>query len=242
MNNNERLFVALDVPECAQAIDLARQLTPLGVSFKIGMQLFYREGMPLVQQLQATGRRVFVDLKLHDIPNTVAHASESLVSQGVGFFNVHCLGGPEMMRAAAEAARKSARAANRAKPVVIGVTVLTSMPESQLRDALKIHESLDDYVVHLARLAQDSGLDGVVCSARETALLRKACGPDFLLVTPGIRPAGSAANDQSRVVTPADALAGGSDYLVIGRPITAADDPVAATQAILDEMNRVAVP
>lgn len=228
----ERLFVALDYPDAASALQTARTLAPLGVGFKLGMQLFYAGGLEILRPLQDLGSLLFVDLKLHDIPNTVAGAVTSLVRHGVTFLNVHTQGGPEMMRAAAEAARKSG------KPVkVIGVTMLTSLSHAHLPDFLLVRDkTLPDYVTHLARQAQACGLDGVVCSAREAAVLRQACGPDFLLVTPGIRPAGADVQDQARIVTPAQALRDGADYLVVGRPITGASDIIAATQRILDEM------
>ncbi len=234
----ERLMVALDVPTGADALRLAQTLQSLNVGLKLGMQLFYREGVTILSQLQALTPLLFVDLKLHDIPNTVASASESLVANGVQFFNVHTLGGGPMMRAAADRARTTAEALGRPKPLVIGVTVLTSHSVSQLQEQLRVGLSLEDYVVHLAWLAQESGLDGVVCSAQEAAKIRKACGPEFLLVTPGIRPVGSVTNDQSRIVTPSDAIQAGADYLVVGRPITQAPDPLQAAQAILEEMRQ----
>ena len=240
---SERLIVALDLPSGPEAIALAEQLRPLGVTFKVGMQLFYKEGMAVVRALQSTGQTsgssVFLDLKLHDIPNTVAQATVSLVSQGVRFFNVHATGGPDMMSASVKAAREAAAENQQPDPTVIAVTLLTSISPQQLHTALQVHSSVEDYVVHLARQAQDCGLQGVVCSPQEAPLIRKACGEDFLLITPGIRPLGSASGDQARVLTPAQAMAAGADYLVIGRPITAAPNPLQAAQAILDEMMAV---
>lgn len=233
----ERLFVALDCPDAASALALAERLAPLGVSYKIGLQLFYAEGMAVVRQLRQFGKTVFVDLKLHDIPNTVAGAVDSLVSQGVDFLNLHTQGGPEMMRAAVASAQQAATRLRQAPPKLIGVTLLTSLSEHALNEFLFVEGvSVGEYVQHLAMQAKKAGLDGVVCSAQEAPLIRAACGPDFLLVTPGIRPAGAGEQDQARVITPAQALQNGSDYLVIGRPITGASDPMAATQAILDEM------
>ncbi|MGE0199417.1 MAG: orotidine-5'-phosphate decarboxylase [Candidatus Melainabacteria bacterium] len=231
-----RLIVALDLPDAETALALARQIAPLGVTFKVGMQLFYETGPDLVRQLQAESGRVFVDLKLHDIPTTVAKATRSLMSHGVSFLNVHATGGQAMMSAAAEAAQAAAAEFSLPDPILLGVTVLTSMDQAQLNDWLRVPGKLSEQVVHLAKLSQQSGLQGVVCSAQEAPLIREACGPDFLLVTPGIRPAGSAADDQSRMLTPAQALQQGSDYLVVGRPITADGDPVAATSAILADM------
>jgi orotidine-5'-phosphate decarboxylase len=234
----ERLFVALDYPDAAAALAVAETLAPLGVSFKVGLQLFYADGMPLVRQLQAYGKTVFVDLKLHDIPNTVAGAVDSLVRQGVDFLNVHAQGGPEMLKAAVNAARGASGAAGKPTPKLIGVTLLTSLSEQHLREFLFVESaSVSEYVQHLALQTQKAGLDGVVCSAQEAALIRDVCGPDFLLITPGIRPAGAGEQDQSRVITPAQALKNGSDYLVVGRPITGAANPQDAARRILDEMH-----
>lgn len=233
----ERLFVALDVPNASQAVELAEQLAPLGVSFKVGMQLFYAEGIPVVKTLQTYGRPVFVDLKLHDIPNTVAESVRSLVRHGVTFLNVHAQGGAEMMRLAAKAAQEAAHELGQPMPQILGVTLLTSLGETQLREHLFVESaSVSEYVEHLARQAHRAGLQGVVCSAQEASALRKACGPDFLLVTPGIRPQGSETQDQARIVTAAQALQNGADYLVVGRPITTAGNPAAAARQILAEM------
>jgi orotidine-5'-phosphate decarboxylase len=233
----ERLFVALDYPDAASALAMAEKLAPLGVSYKLGLQLFYAEGISLLRQLQGYGKTVFVDLKMHDIPNTVAGAVDSLVRQGVDFLNIHTQGGPDMMSAAVEAARKAAEGMGRPAPKLIGVTMLTSLSEKHLREFLFVESaSVSEYVQHLALNAKRCGLDGVVCSAQEAPLIRQVCGPDFLLITPGIRPAGTGEQDQSRVITPAQALKNGSDYLVVGRPITAAPNPLSAAQAILDEM------
>ncbi len=234
-----QLIIALDVPSGEEAIALAEQLAPLGVGFKVGMQLFYAEGIGIVneiQSLQETANPVFVDLKLHDIPNTVAKAAESLITQGVGFFNVHCTGGKAMMKAAVEAARNRAQQLRQPKPTVIGVTVLTSWDADTFQQELKIASSTQGYAVHLAQLAQEAGLDGVVCSGQEAEKIRQVCGKEFLLVTPGIRPADSALNDQARILTPQAALAQGANRLVVGRPVTSAKNPVTAAQAILSEM------
>lgn len=237
MSVEERLFVALDYADVSSALALAERLAPLGVSYKIGLQLFYAEGMAVVHSLGQFGKTVFVDLKLHDIPNTVAGAVASLASQGVTFLNLHTQGGPEMMRAAVASAQQTANRLGQAPAKLLGVTLLTSLSEQTLNEFLFVEGvSVGEYVQHLALQAQKAGLHGVVCSAQEAPLIRAACGPDFLLVTPGIRPVGSGEQDQARVITPAQALQNGSDYLVIGRPITGASDPVAATQAILDEM------
>ncbi len=236
-----RLFVALDVPTAREALALAERLAPLGVGFKVGMQLFYAEGLPIVKALQGLTETVFVDLKLHDIPNTVAGATASLVAGGVNFLNVHAQGGVEMMRAAAHSARKTAHRLNVPPPRVIGVTLLTSLDEAALRDFLCVEGlGVAEYVGHLAAQARQAGLDGVVCSAREAAALRQAMGPDFLLVTPGIRPASATGgDDQARVVTAGDAIREGASHLVVGRPITGASNPRDAAERVLAEMSGV---
>jgi orotidine-5'-phosphate decarboxylase len=235
----ERLFVALDFPQAEPALALAEKLVPLGVSYKVGMQLFYAEGASILRRLNEYGKPVFVDLKLHDIPNTVAGAVDSLVRQGIGFLNVHAQGGPDMMKAAVEAAYRAASETGRPKPCLIAVTLLTSLSEAQLRSHLFVENaSVTEYVQHLALQAKQCGMDGVVCSAQEASAIRAVCGPDFMLVTPGIRPIDSSLQDQSRVITPAQALSNGADYLVIGRPITKAVDPLQAAESILDEMRK----
>jgi orotidine-5'-phosphate decarboxylase len=233
---SQRLIVALDFPDAKEALACADRLKPLGVTFKVGMQLFYQAGMALVDTLQADGNPVFLDLKLHDIPNTVEKATESLVSQGVTFFNVHAQGGPEMMTASVQAAKSMATEKHLADPTVIAVTLLTSLNQHQLTHHLQSTMSTTDYAVHLAQSAQQSGLQGVVCSAQEAQAIRNACGPEFILITPGIRPLGSDSQDQSRILTPQKAIEAGSTYLVVGRPITQAENPKEATARILDEM------
>jgi len=218
---SSNIIVALDYDNAAAALALSDNLDPALCRVKVGNELFTRAGPALVEQLQERGFDVFLDLKYHDIPNTVAAAVRSAADLGVWMVNVHAGGGTRMMIAAREAAEASAH-----KPLLIGVTVLTSMSESDLVE-LGHEQAPVDRVSQLAKLVFDSGLDGVVCSAEEATMLRQQCGPEFTLVTPGIRLAGDDAGDQRRVVTPADALAKGSDYLVIGRSITQAEDPVA---------------
>jgi orotidine-5'-phosphate decarboxylase len=220
------VFVALDVDTREEALHWVKLLSPLGFRFKVGMQLFYKEGLPLVQEIQQDYQtEVFVDLKLHDIPNTVAQSARQLAQAGVSFLNVHCLGGFEMMRGAAEAAK----AVNPAV-TVLGVTILTSHTPEGLAEDLKSSLNLTEMVAHLAGRAQAAGLDGVVCSPLEAPVLRGACGPDFLLVTPGVRPVGADVQDQARILTPQAALAAGASHLVVGRPITAAPDPLAVAR------------
>jgi orotidine-5'-phosphate decarboxylase len=231
-----QLIIALDFDSPQEAMKLVKQLAPLGVTFKVGMQLFYQAGMPFVQELKALGGGVFLDLKLHDIPNTVSKATAALVSQGINFLNVHAQGGPDMMEAAAQAGKDVALAQGTPEPLIIAVTLLTSLSPEQLQSALWVKENHQSYVQHLAQMAKSSGLGGVVSSAQEAALIRKACGPDFQIITPGIRPSGSEKNDQDRILTPSQAMAQGANYLVVGRPITQAPHPKNATESILEEM------
>ena len=230
-----RILVALDVDSRAKALAVADALRGTVAGYKIGKQLFTAEGPDIVRTLTSRGDRVFLDLKFHDIPNTVAGAIRSATATGAWMVNVHASGGSAMMRAAADAAR-AAEQAGATRPLVIGVTVLTSMDEGALAE-VGTSRGVMDQVVHLARLAQAAGLDGVVASPQEIVAIRRACGPDFVVVTPGIRPANQAGtDDQARTLTPAEAVAAGATYLVIGRPITAAANPRAAAEAIATEL------
>lgn len=232
----ERIMVALDVPDEAAAVKLARQFEGLSCWMKVGMELYYAAGPDIVRRLKASGFRVFLDLKLHDIPNTVRGAARSVTRLGVDMFNVHAAGGGAMMRAAFEGAAEAAAEQGARRPLLIAVTQLTSTDERTLREEIGIEGGVERTVVRYARLAADAGLDGVVASAKEAAAIKAACGSRFATVTPGIRPAGSAANDQARIVTPADAIRGGSDYLVIGRPITGSANPREALLSIAAEL------
>jgi orotidine-5'-phosphate decarboxylase len=226
------ILVALDVESAGKAIELADALRGSVGGFKIGKQLFTAAGPAIVRELTSRGDRVFLDLKFHDIPNTVAGAVQSAVATGAWMVNVHASGGGAMMKAAADAARTTATSLGRPRPVVIAVTVLTSMDDKTLAD-VGVPRGMLDQVVHLARLAKDSGLDGVVASPQEVKAIREACGSDFQIVTPGIRPADQQGkDDQARTLTPAEAMAAGSTYLVIGRPITAAPNPRTAAETI----------
>ena len=233
----DQLLVALDVDSGARALQLAEQLNGLVGGVKIGSRLFTLEGPGLVKRIAESGVRVFLDLKFHDIPNTVAQAVEAATLTGAWMINVHASGGVPMMQAAAKAAMDTARMARRPKPLVIGVTVLTSMDEPTLHD-VGVSRPLMEHVVELARMAQRAGLDGVVASPLETREIRDTCGSDFAVVTPGIRgaAAGTDKNDQSRTMGPGEAIAAGSTYLVVGRPIISAPDPRAAATAIGDEI------
>ena len=231
--NDPKIIVALDFPEAKAALDLAARLEPSLCRLKVGKELFTAAGPQVVERFMQRGFEVFLDLKFHDIPNTTAQACKAAASLGVWMVNVHALGGRKMMEAAREAVAASPR-----PPRLIAVTVLTSMAQEDLA-GIGITATPAEMVLRLALLARDSGLDGVVCSAQEAALLRQHCGSSFCLVTPGIRPADSAADDQSRIMTPSAALQNGASYLVIGRPITKAADPLLALQNIVKQIDYV---
>jgi len=205
-------------------------------AFKIGNQLFTAEGTKVVDMVNKKGGKVFLDLKFHDIPNTVARAAEVATKLGIYIFNVHTSGGYEMMKVAAEASKKISSILGIRKPLILGVTLLTSINQEILEKEIHIKKKLEEQVVHLAKLAKAAGLDGVVASPWEIKEIRKACGEDFVILTPGIRPAGKSSDDQKRVMTPQEAIKLGSDFLVIGRPIRNASNPVEAAKEILREM------
>ncbi|MGH8802627.1 MAG: orotidine-5'-phosphate decarboxylase [Casimicrobiaceae bacterium] len=223
-----RVIVALDFADAASALALASRLDPQRCGVKVGNELFVAAGPGVVHELVVRGFNVFLDLKFHDIPNTVARACAAAARLGVWMLNVHAAGGRAMLAAAREA---TVAAVGPRRPLLVAVTVLTSLDAAALAET-GVANTPDEHALRLARLTRGCGLDGVVCSAVEAPQMRAAFGSSLLLVTPGIRPAGEAAGDQARVVTPAEALARGSDYLVIGRPITAARDPLAALAAI----------
>jgi orotidine-5'-phosphate decarboxylase len=232
----DQLLVALDVPSGAEALALADRLRGVAGGFKVGSRMFTTEGPDFVRTLIRNGDRVFLDLKFHDIPNTVATAVAAATSLGVWMVNVHAAGGLKMMQAAREAAHETAAAENRARPLVIAVTVLTSMNAAMLTET-GVNSSILDQVARLADLAQKAGLDGVVASPQETPILRKQCGDDFTIVTPGIRSAQAAGkDDQARTMTAAQAIAAGASYLVVGRPIIAAPNARRAAEQIVEEV------
>ncbi len=222
------IIAALDVPTANEALTLAKAIAPAVGAFKIGKELFVAEGPDIVRRVRDTGAAVFLDLKFHDIPNTVAKAVASAAQQDVQMLTVHASGGAAMLRAAQEAAGPDG-------PLVLGVTVLTSMDEKDLTE-LGIQKTPAEQVLHLAKLATAAGLCGLVCSPQEIAPLREVLPAEVQLVTPGIRPAGSASGDQKRVMTPADAITAGADWLVIGRPIYSAENPRAAAEAIRESL------
>jgi orotidine-5'-phosphate decarboxylase len=232
------IVIALDVAEPEAARALVEKFRGIPCWFKVGMELYYSAGPDIVNRLKAEGHCVFLDLKLHDIPNTVRSAAKAVARLGVDMLNVHAAGGTVMMRAALEGFEEGcAQIGTVAKrPILIAVTQLTSTSEVMLREEIGIAMPLASCVVHYAKLAQAAGLHGVVCSAHEASAIKAGCGPSFVTVTPGIRPQGADAHDQVRIMTPATAIRNGSDYLVIGRAITGAPDPRAALERIVEEI------
>jgi orotidine-5'-phosphate decarboxylase len=228
--NDPKIIVALDYPDATSALVLVERLEPALCRLKVGKELFTATGPQLLDKFMQRGFEIFLDLKFHDIPNTTAQACKAAAALGVWMVNVHALGGRKMMEAARETVMQASR-----PPKLIAVTVLTSMAKEDLAE-LGIAATPAELVLRLATLARASGMDGVVCSAQEAALLREQCGNEFCLVTPGIRPAEAATDDQSRIMTPRAALEAGSSYLVIGRPITRAADPLLALQTITKDI------
>ncbi|MDF1564051.1 MAG: orotidine-5'-phosphate decarboxylase [Deltaproteobacteria bacterium] len=224
-------MVALDFDRGEPAVALAGKLAGKVGGVKVGLELYLSEGQQIVRELGAAGHRIFLDLKLHDIPNTVAGAARVAGSLGVWLLTVHASGGEAMVRAAVEAAAEGAAAVGEEPPRIMAVTVLTSLSDDDL-GALGVEGGATETALRWARLARGAGAAGVICSPREAAAMREALGADALIVTPGVRPPGSAVGDQARVATPAEAVAAGADHLVVGRPIRAAEDPVAAAEAI----------
>ena len=228
--NNSHVIVALDFPDLQTAREAAMPLEPALCRLKVGKELFTSAGPALLEMLIDRGFDVFLDLKFHDIPNTVARACAVAARMGIWMVNIHASGGRSMLLAAREAVDKEQH-----RPLLIGVTVLTSLSSSDLVE-IGVNSTAEEQVLRLARLSKSTGLDGVVCSAREAEPLRSELGADFVLVTPGIRPAGMEDNDQKRIMTPAQAIAAGSHYLVIGRPVTQARDPLAVLTVINEEI------
>jgi orotidine-5'-phosphate decarboxylase len=235
----DRLIVALDVDSMEQAKTLVERLAGEVGMFKIGKQLFTHAGPQAVQLIKELGGEIFLDLKFHDIPNTVAKAAIEATRLGVKMFNVHASGSLEMMRTTVKEVERVCRREKVRRPIMLGVTVLTSLNQDDLQ-RLGVEHKVADQVVRLALLTKEAAMDGVVASPHEVADIRSACGPSFVIVTPGIRPADGNRNDQQRVMTPADALRAGVDYIVVGRPILEAQDPVVAARAIVGEMELAA--
>lgn len=243
MGNSEqaeqRIIVALDVPDEESAIALVNQL-PQVVWWKVGLELFTSTGPKILEVLKSRQKRIFLDLKFDDIPNTVAGACRSAARYGVDLLTIHATCGQEALKAATEAAQAGAAQAGVKPPKLIAITLLTSISARQLAFELKIPLELPEYALEMALMAQESGLDGVVCSPQEVAQLRQSCGDDFLLVCPGVRPSWADKGDQKRSLTPAQAFIAGADYLVIGRPITAAAEPELAWKRISEELTAIA--
>jgi len=235
MTNADRIIIALDVPTKDEGIALVSRLQDAR-TFKVGLELFTAEGPALFRKLKALRKDIFLDLKLHDIPNTVAGAVRSAFRHGVQMMTIHTSGGREMMAKAAEVARRTAAETGRPKPVLLGVTVLTSLKGADLEE-VGLGADVAAQVLRLAGLAKAAGLDGVVCSPQEIEVLRREYGRELVIVTPGIRPVWAAAQDQKRIMTPAEAVAKGADYLVIGRPITGAPSPNEAFLRVVEELD-----
>jgi orotidine-5'-phosphate decarboxylase len=232
MTAKERLIVALDVDTAERAEELVDMLAPAVDVFKVGIAPFTGFGERVMEKIEAAGKKVFLDLKFHDIPNTVRNAAEAAAKKNVFMMNFHCIGGEKMLRAAAEGVEKAGK---RKDTLLIGVTVLTSMGREDLR-ALGIEGDIERRVISLAGMAQNAGLDGVVASGKEARGIKEKMGKDFIVVTPGVRPEGAATGDQKRALTPRAAVAEGADYIVVGRPIIEAADPVKAAARIIKEM------
>lgn len=238
MIHDDRLIVALDFPTMEEAKATVLALGDSVSYYKVGMELYYAAGAEMIAFLKAQGKHVFLDLKLQDIPNTVAKSLSVLTALGADMMNVHAVGGIKMMSEAAQAVKTTAAKLGRPAPKLIAVTILTSMDAEQWQD-LNYKNTIAEQVVELAKLTKKAGLDGVVASPQEAAAILKACGEDFLIVTPGVRPAGAALNDQSRVATPAGAFQNGSSHIVVGRPITQAEDKIAAANSIVAEIRGI---
>lgn len=231
-----KLIVALDVATRKEALQFAEELWDDVGAFKIGMQLYNSEGPDMVKDIQSLGGKVFVDLKFHDIPNTVCQTSKVITRREAFMFSVHAAGGQEMLSKSAQAVKETSDALNIPKPLVVAITVLTSISQEVFEQEVGIPRPIREQVVCWAKLAQKSGLDGVVASPLEIRSIREACGPDFVIVTPGVRPVWAASNDQKRVMTPGEAVKMGATYLVVGRPITSHSNPKEAARKIVSEM------
>jgi len=237
LKGKDRLIVALDVPTMADALKLVDELQEHVGMFKVGLELFTHCGTKLLDELEKLGAPVFFDGKFHDIPNTVASASREIGRRGVSMFNVHAQGGSEMIAAASKAAHEAAEAAKVTPPILLAVTVLTSISQEILGKDFGETRNVESLVTDYAALAQQSGADGVVASAKEVESIRARCGKDFVIVTPGIRPEWASSDDQKRIVTPRKAVEMGTDYIVVGRPITRANDRKDAARRIAEELN-----
>lgn len=232
----KKLVLALDVESIDEAKKLVDELSPYIGTFKVGLQLFCGYGLEIVDYIKEKNSDFFLDVKLHDIPNTVEKASFNVIKNGANFFNVHATGGIEMMKAAKRGAMAAAEKYNKKKPLVLAVTVLTSINQETLSNELSNKKSVEEFVIQLAKNAREAGLDGVVASAKELKAIKKEVGDDFVVLTPGIRPAWSAVNDQQRIATPSSAIKDGADFIVLGRAVTSASDKIEAIKKIYEEI------
>jgi orotidine-5'-phosphate decarboxylase len=236
MEPKERIILALDLAEQEEALDIVDRVSAHINIFKVGSELFTSAGPKIIEEIHKKGKKVFLDLKYHDIPNTVSRAAEAVAGLGVYMFNVHALGGYEMMRQAAQALVKASLKKNIDRPKLLGVTILTSIDQAALQNELGIGQSMKTQVRHLAGLVLKAGLDGVIASPQDVEIVRAHCGRGFLIVSPGIRPSWTPQNDQKRTMTPKEALKKGADYLVIGRAVLSQPDPVRALERIIKEL------
>ena len=236
MNPRERLIFALDVEHFGEAQRLVGLLKGHIGLFKVGKQIFTHAGPKVIDMIRRKGEHVFLDLKFHDIPNTVAKASEEAAKLGASMLTVHSMGGYEMMKRAVESSRNVAKQLNVPKPLILAVTILTSLDQATLEE-VGIQTPLEEQVIRLATLAKKAGVNGVIASPREISLIRERCGPNFLIVTPGVRPAPATKDDQKRTLTPGEAVRSGADYIVVGRPIKDAEDPAKAADEIVREIS-----
>lgn len=235
-NPKDRIILALDVDDFNEAKKLVRELKDYVGFFKVGLQLYTSVGSEIIDMIHNEGGKVFFDGKFHDIPNTVARASANLVKKDISFFDIHIKGGSKMLSTTVKLANETAKKYEKETPTILGVTLLSSFGQKTLTQELNVNMNIDDYVESLAKMAIEAGLNGVVASASEANIIKKQCPDDFIIVCPAIRPTWSVVNDQVRVVTPTDAVLSGVDYMVVGRPVTSADDKISAIQLIIDEI------
>ncbi len=239
MSAKDKIIIALDFPSRREAVEMVNILGESCSFYKIGLELFIAEGPSIVRELKDMGKDIFLDLKLNDIPNTVGRASYIIGRMGIRMFNVHAFGGREMMKAAKEQSEKGAMDAGEKPPIVLAVTVLTSISSDILVDEIRILSTAENQAIHLSRLAEDSNLDGVVCSPLEIGLIKDACGKNFITVSPGIRLEESKEDDQKRIATPKMAIESGGDYIVIGRPVTRSEKPKDTLNKIIESIEKI---
>ena len=239
MKIKEKLVLALDVEDIKDAKNLVDELSPYIGTFKVGLQLFCGYGLEIINYIKEKNSNFFLDVKLHDIPNTVEHASFNVIKNGANFFNVHTTGGIEMMKAARKGADEASLRYGTKKPLILGVTVLTSISQEILKNELSNNETIENFVIQLAKNAKLAGLDGVVASAKEIKAIKKELGNDFIVLTPGIRPSWSLTDDQKRVATPSSAIKDGADYIVLGRAITKSDNKIEAIKKVYKEIEGI---